>query len=296
MIRYDPDTNAFSGTTGDGEINIPQVMWHVTDVCPLGCPYCFAPKTTDETSSAECDQIIQRLKQFGVLKVDIAGGEPLIFKGLPAVVGALEQAGIYQTITTSGVGSALNRDFIVANARKFVRVIISLDAPTADEHNELRRHKMAWQMATATAAQLNEVGSGRIIRVNTVITRPFIVNSWTHEMAEMISRLNVREWCLIQPHPAFQKPKFDEYSISNEAFQSVIREATASSRPYNIIHRKASDYSSYWVLHPAGTLTQHTNSDTEGASFNIMSTNVADACAIIRSTKTSAPGLECTSQ
>src|ERR1039458_7467188 len=96
--------------------SLPQLMWHVTDRCPLGCPYCFATKTGLDFNPNQIDQLLNIFSQLGVRKVDIAGGEPLIWRHLPATVGGLMERRIAATITTSGVGSAILREWVLQHS------------------------------------------------------------------------------------------------------------------------------------------------------------------------------------
>ena len=73
-MRYLPEVNAFAGSDHDG---LAQVMWHVTDACPLSCPYCFATKSGRAVRAGDIDELASVLAKLGVLKVDIGGGEPL---------------------------------------------------------------------------------------------------------------------------------------------------------------------------------------------------------------------------
>src|SRR5690242_3470027 len=104
-------------------------MWHITDACPLACPFCFATKTRDFVAREDVDAYMPVFHALGVQKVDIAGGEPLVSPAVSAVSDALARNAIYQTITTSGAGSEAARNWVVNVSSRFTRVIVSLDGP-----------------------------------------------------------------------------------------------------------------------------------------------------------------------
>ncbi len=116
---YNPLTNEFTGTPEPQPSVLPQVMWHVTDRCPLSCPYCFATKTGEDFSIKKLEETLDLLKLLGVQKVDIAGGEPLVFPHLSRVIESAARAGFALTLTTSGVGPDANSNWLVSNAPFF---------------------------------------------------------------------------------------------------------------------------------------------------------------------------------
>src|ERR1035437_2200803 len=107
-FRYNPVTNEFDRRLTASPSVLPQLMWHITDRCPLSCPYCFATKTGQDTSLSSLGEVVEVSGELGVQKIDLGGGEPLVFSGLPEVAVALHNAGIALTLTTSGFGSGSN--------------------------------------------------------------------------------------------------------------------------------------------------------------------------------------------
>ena len=83
-MKYNPATNSFIGYPDDSS-ELLQVMWHITSQCNLNCMFCFNDKTVrnvDLYNRFSFNSIASILKSIGVQKVDISGGEPLVFIGL----------------------------------------------------------------------------------------------------------------------------------------------------------------------------------------------------------------------
>ena len=57
-----------------------------------------------------------------VQKIDISGGEPLLYKLLPFLVCKCREYGFYVTITTRGIGIPENYDWLVNNWKLFSRM------------------------------------------------------------------------------------------------------------------------------------------------------------------------------
>lgn len=290
-MKYDPESNAFIRETNEIlETALPQVMWHITDDCRLSCPYCFAPKTFESTDPSQLSRLVGTLKQVGVQKVDISGGEPLLYRHLSRLSQCLWESEIYATLTTSGVGLELNRRFLRDEIEKFSRVIFSLDGP-GELHDVLRGRKHTWSTVLKFISRLSPRIKEARCRINTVVTRPILENNRIIELARIVSDIGVREWCLIQPHPANAKPRFTEYDISEEEFQNAIIVAKERAAGQDIIFRSAAMYSTYWVLHPNGDLKQHTSSPVDKISISLLDESIENILAVTgtANTKTMVP-------
>jgi len=261
-------------------------MWHVTDRCPLRCPYCFASKTELDTNITKLEHIIAIFRALGVQKVDIAGGEPLIWNGLPTTVQTLKNNRFSLTVTTSGVGSEANRRWIVDRAGLFARIIVSIDGPTEAEHDSLRRFPGAFAAAVDLIESLHRSQYVNL-RINSVLVKPLNDLDTLKRFATAVSALRPQEWCLIQPHPANKKPTFDQFALEQEAFLKAIEQLTeiAGSERLTvgrIISRTVEQYTGYWVLYPDGALKRHTSGAEDCAATPIFETTVEQMIATIR--------------
>jgi molybdenum cofactor biosynthesis enzyme MoaA len=285
-LIYDPERNVFF--PGDSDCVLPHVMWHITDECPLRCPYCFSPKTEQTVLTEAIDQILTVLEQLGVQKIDIGGGEPLVYRHLPMIVEKIRAQGICCTLTTSGVGRRENLELLPSIIPHLARFIVSLDA-YGHAHNRLRGNVNAWHGVNEILQQLDAATRRLQVRINTVVTSSFEFESTFEQLARWIDRSGVREWCLIQPHPANQKETYTDYCLSGHQFDAVIQRARDILKSeVELIVRRSSLYSDYWVLHPSGFLQKHTNGAVDGVGVNIVN-SVKDLAAIILSSGASAP-------
>ena len=114
---YNPVTNSFEGTT-QNTVSLGQVMWHITNKCSLNCSMCFTRKMRcddKEVSRHDVPMYVSLLKKLGVQKIDLSGGEPLLYKHLPFLVRECAAQSISATITTSGVGTVRTGDYSPAS-------------------------------------------------------------------------------------------------------------------------------------------------------------------------------------
>jgi MoaA/NifB/PqqE/SkfB family radical SAM enzyme len=208
------------------------------------------------------------MRALGVQKVDLAGGEPLVASALPAISDAIAGAGVAQTITTSGAGSNHSRRWLVDECARFARVIVSIDGPRRI-HDELRGRTGTFDTALSVAGELRDAGGH--LRVNTVTTSA-LSPAYVSELAEVVIELGPLEWCLIQPHPANAKPRFNELALADKQFDEVVAALAEAidgrMAPEALLTRRVADYATYWVLYPDGRLRQHTGHATDTGPLN----------------------------
>ena len=284
---YDSERNVFY--PGDSDCVLPHVMWHITDVCPLSCPYCFSPKTEQAVLPEAIDRILTIFEQLGVQKIDIGGGEPLVYQHLPMLIEKIRAQGICCILTTSGVGRRDNLEFLPSLAPHLTRLIMSLDA-YGGAHDRLRGNINAWKNVNNIVRQLDETTRRQKLRINTVATSSFEFESTFEQLAKWVDQSGVREWCLIQPHPANQKETYKDYHLSERQFEAVVQRAKQLlESEVALIVRKSSLYSDYWVLHPSGLLQKHTTGAVDGVGIDVALNDIEDITAVILSSGASAP-------
>lgn len=272
---YDSITNSFCGDSQYSD-SLLQVMWHITNACNLNCKFCFSRflRNTDvaEQTNQQVTEIINLLKQLGVKKVDLSGGEPLISRQLPLIAKCCIDNEITPTITTSGFGCDSNITWIANNYKLFARVILSLDGP-GSIHNCLRGSNKAFDKFLEFYHLLTAVNCDRI-RINTVVSKPVLSNA--EELCKLINSLSPIEWCCIQPHPVNKNNDFDSLSVTKEEFESFIKQCqlALNNSKISMLSRNNVDYSSYWVLYPNQQLRHLSANDEYDEDFIFSSENI----------------------
>ncbi len=117
----------------------------VTDRCNLRCRYCMPPegihlmKHDDILSFEEIKTTVETLVPFGINKIRLTGGEPLVRKGIENLVGMLSGIQGVEDISLTSNGILLEKyaKALVLNGLK--RVNISLDTIDPVQYRELTR-------------------------------------------------------------------------------------------------------------------------------------------------------------
>lgn len=271
---YNRLTNSFYGDS-QYSYALLQVMWHITNTCRLNCKFCFSKafqSNQEELSYNQIEETTWLLKQLGVKKVDLSGGEPLLCPQLSFIAQCCNDNDIIPTITTSGFGIESNITWIENNYELFSRVIVSLDGPDSI-HNLLRGNNRAFDSFMDLYRRLSEKKCDRI-RINTVVSKPIL--SCPIDLCEIILRLAPVEWCCIQPHPINKGEEFDIISPTKLEFEDFVEKCRIflKNNDVKLLTRNNADYSSYWVLYPNQHLCHLTNDNKYDEDFVLLHNNI----------------------
>lgn len=118
-----------------------RTLWlKVTNKCNLKCPYCYADSkiendSTSELNIDEIEMIFKELKEMGLEKIVITGGEPLLRKDIVEILKRAKNYGQLQLLTN---GVIFNQD-ILDEIVKYVDIIqFSIDSYDGQKHNQIR--------------------------------------------------------------------------------------------------------------------------------------------------------------
>ncbi len=150
----------------------------VTDRCDFRCVYCmaedmaFLPKD-DILSIEELDRLCSAFIAKGVQKIRLTGGEPLVRRGVMALIRSMGRhlkSGTLKELTFTTNGSQLEKcaDELAANGIK--RLNVSIDTLDGDKFSEItcggNLEQIKAGLETATNAGLG-------IKINTVVIKDF---------------------------------------------------------------------------------------------------------------------------
>lgn len=94
----------FYSIQGEGKlVGVPSVFVR-TSGCNLRCVWCDTPYASWNPAGQEqsVDQLVEQVLAFPARHIVLTGGEPMMFKELPELIGRLHAAGKHVTIETAG--------------------------------------------------------------------------------------------------------------------------------------------------------------------------------------------------
>ncbi|MEU8517426.1 GTP 3',8-cyclase MoaA [Kitasatospora sp. NPDC048722] len=146
----------------------------LTDRCNLRCTYCMPAEGLNWLPKAEVlgdDEVLRlvriAVRRLGITSVRLTGGEPLLRRGLPDLVGRITALGPEVSLTTNGIGLA--RTAAALRGAGLHRVNVSLDTLRPERYAAItRRDRIADVFAGLAAAQAAGLAP---VKVNAVPVR-----------------------------------------------------------------------------------------------------------------------------
>ena len=121
---------------------LPNMMsFAITDQCDLTCPQCSFATVQDEENKTplsfeECCQVIRGAQDMGVSVINLTGGEPMAFEKLDDLIRSIDKN--ISTVTMFTNGHQLEERAGDLKRAGLDGIYVSIDAPTAGAHDELR--------------------------------------------------------------------------------------------------------------------------------------------------------------
>ena len=104
---------------------------HFTDLCNYCCHHCFIKKSGNELSLKQIKLIIDKIYDYALknkikVRINLAGGEPLISKNIQKIIDYIYSKDMDVSIITNGM--LLTKEFIENNKNKLSMIGISVDS------------------------------------------------------------------------------------------------------------------------------------------------------------------------
>lgn len=144
----------------------------LTDKCNLRCHYCMPVDQVfmDEKKYLPVDELVEivsELKDRGLEEVRLTGGEPLMRKSFPQIVGELGKLNLKKIgLTTNGIYLDKYLDVLKANRVFFLN--ISLDSLNEENFKKITHGNHLKKVISNIRLAVNE---GFVVKINTVLMR-----------------------------------------------------------------------------------------------------------------------------
>ena len=201
QLIYEPDLDEFEACVR-GDVPAIQIDRPVsagclvTGRCNLKCQYCYGndeslPK--QEMSTSEWARVFRRLRSWGLMRVDLSGGEPTIRNDITQIAQSAMDAGLIVVLSTNGLPLSRKASLLPPLS---VRLHISMDSGFADVHetSRIRRDMRPSTGSMKTVLEVAEraVNIGYRVRVLTCIGSHNYLG--LIELAERLAIAGINEW------------------------------------------------------------------------------------------------------
>lgn len=184
-----------------GALSAPtEVHVAVTDRCPVRCTGCYLDagpgRAVTEPGAATLKAELQTLADMGVVEVAFGGGESLLRADLLDLAEHARALGLVPNLTTSGFG--LSRPTARRLAQVMGQVNVSLDGL-----GSVYAAARGWSGAErGLAAVRTLVDAGARVGVNTLLTRPLLLDRRLEELGDAVGAAGASEWQWLRFKPA----------------------------------------------------------------------------------------------
>ena len=148
------------------------IAWEVTRACAFACKHCRADAQhsphPDELTTPESLQLIDRLSEFGSPILVFTGGDPMMRRDLFELIEYATRCGLRCSLTPTATALPTPERLARAKAAGIRRIALSLDAPTAEVHDEFRQVNGSWERTMRILHSAQTIGLS--VQVNTTVT------------------------------------------------------------------------------------------------------------------------------
>jgi len=279
-IAYDRDIDEFEAHLLVSDISPAidrplSVGCLVTGRCNLRCPHCYGNE--EALPSVELDfrrwsEILKRLRSWGLMRVDISGGEPTLRPDLAQIAQEAVDVGLEVVISTNGMPLASKGTLGFPS----VRWHVSLDSGLAEIHERrrllpiLKPSKDSLERASRFIGQCLDMGSP--VRVLTCIGKDN--QGALFALGEHLALLGVRDWNISRVIRAgrAQPDYLERWDVMDESMLQQLCDLRCAFPFIRIRYSNRTQQDGYFLLVlPDGTLaTQYTDGRDKVALGNAL--------------------------
>jgi len=197
--------------------NYPQIKsanWHITTRCNYNCKFCFSKELGAEIATIdEAHRILSLLKNLGIEKLNLVGGEPLLHPLFFEIIKAAKNKGFVTSLVSNGY--YLNEAKLVQLSPYLDWIGLSVDSGLEAVEAKLGRGRgQHISNIVYLSESINELGIK--LKINTTVTRL----NWLERMQPFVKSLKPRRWKVFQVlHITGQNDQyFNELSITDQQF------------------------------------------------------------------------------
>ncbi len=169
------------------------MVFMLNAACNMRCTHCSARNHMGPDRKAlEYEEIIDLADQFldlGGAAFVITGGEPTLHPRLLDIIDHVDKSKAVVSMFTNGYKIADMADELVSAG--LYSALISLDADTAEVHDERRRKQGAFDRAVAGVRRMRDIGA--LVGISTYMTRPDLAEGYFDRVVDLGTDLGVQQ-------------------------------------------------------------------------------------------------------
>ena len=240
------------------------INFHITDKCNYHCQYCFAKFHQKDLSLEDTKRVIDNIADFFKEKkvhaprVNIAGGEPLLYPHLDAIIDHIHAKGIAVSIITNA--SALTVDRIDSWKGRVASIGISVDAVSRQTNLCIGRCQYGEPLDLTHLFEVADAihQNGIALKINTVVSKLNLAE----DMKPVYMRLQPDKIKFLAMHVIESaNGKASSLAPTVEEFYAFIQKNEPDGKVLVIIEEPGSMENSYFMIDPHGDVYMNDHGD-----------------------------------
>ena len=243
------------------------IAWEVTRACAFACVHCRADaihqRDPNELTTEEAFQLVDRLTEFGSPILIFTGGDPMMRRDLFEIIEYATKKGLRCSLTPTATALPTLERLLQAKEAGIRRIALSLDAPSAEVHDNFRMVKGSWQRTMDILHRAKQAGLS--VQVNTTVTN-FNVDLLP-DMVQFIEEVGAVQWSVFFMVPTGRAQA--QYMISAEQHEKVFHWLYDLSKdaPFDIKGTAAPMYRRVAIERKKEEMGEDANVTFQGAGF-----------------------------
>ncbi|CAG1003457.1 MAG: viperin family antiviral radical SAM protein [Candidatus Methanoperedens sp.] len=246
---------------------IKSANWHLTTRCNYACKFCFIKNLDSEIMDLKCaEEILVKLKDIGIEKINFVGGEPLMHPLLFEITKISKDLGFVVSLVSNGY--FLNRKSIYKLSSFVDWIGLSVDSSYERVEVALGRGNGNHIKHVLEISDIIHE-AGLKLKINTTVTRL----NYAEDMRSLLMNLKPERWKILQIlHIKGQNdPYFGDLSITDREFDyfiSLNQDNAIIGEGKQVFERNNDMIDSYFMLSPGGNVMSNRNGNYSLVPFN----------------------------
>lgn len=261
-----------------------KACWNLTNICNENCFYCFRELQERPRSLEDNFVIINKLKNIGFTGITYAGGEPLLYKGLPELLKYAASLGIENSLITNG--KCLTVDNLDSYLSSVKKLTFSVDSPNEYINTMTGRGVDHYKHIKELLPYIKERFPSIILEINTVATKDNLaeLDYMFEALGSEISFYGLKKWKISRfcPLRGYAKERKNIFNLTEEEFLNVEKNYSGLIAPFEISVRNTDSIEENLIISPKGALKKAKNNEEYTLVDDIVNTNVVTAKKALR--------------
>lgn len=246
--------------------NIHVINYHITGLCNYRCQYCFSDFQDKEPSKETALKVVEEISKFFIKsgvehgRINLAGGEPLLYPYLNEVINHANSLGLKVSIITNG--SLLTEELISNWQGKVEMIGISIDAASCKTNCAIGRTQcgvpLNQEKLFHIADRIHKYGVK--LKINTVISKLNL----REDMLSVYRRMKPNRLKFLCIHVLENvNSEANKLKPSKEEFELFVNNNLYEEADEIIVETENSMQNAYLMISPGGSVFLNENGESK---------------------------------